>query len=401
MKSLLILLLLAFPMIGRSADSILAKLGADTAWVGEGVPLLITLRAKGPFSGTASFDLPETAQTFFIKEGGPSVGSETFGGETWLTQLHEFRIYTQKSGEIVIPPIGIRFEAKKDYISDPEPHTGSTQPLSFHSRRPPGAKGMVVSVEELKVQQTWTGGTDEDLKPGDVIIRRITRKANKTTGMIFPDADLSAPDGIQVYAARPEIRDKSYRGETTAERVDEIKYQFSRGGTFALPDLIFSWWDPLEEKLMTATMKGSAFEVERERSSPARDWIWLWLILPVVLIYPVVSKVRKFHSAPERLAVKNVLRAYQQGNPHLVYEAILKWGKPPFGPDFEAEWATLSKAIYSATPAEWNSNSGKAAFALEVKSRKNKQRTKKFPETLSPLNPIQRDNIKTPTGGNP
>ncbi|MDF7826117.1 hypothetical protein P4B35_18950 [Pontiellaceae bacterium B12227] len=353
--------------------------------MGEGVPLLITLRARGPFSGTASFDLPETAQTFFIKEGSPSVGSETVGGDTWLTQAHEFRVYTQLSGTVEIPPIRIRFEAKKDYISDPEPHTGSTEALHFQSRRPPGTKGIVVSVEDMKVQQTWTGGAEEDLKPGDVVIRRITRKANKTTGMIFPDVDLSAPDGIQVYAARPEIHDKSYRGETTAERIDVIKYQFSRGGTFSLPELIFTWWDPVDEKLKTVTREGSAFEVQQTPSAPTRNWKWLWGLLPMALIYPIVSKVWNDLKRPERLARQAVIAACRANDPKAAYSAVLAWQSSPFSPEFSKGWNRLSETLYKDTASNWDGRAFEKAFVTEYRQARPKE--KRTAEPLTPLNP--------------
>ena len=187
----LTLLLFLFLTGTASASTIEATLDKEEAWVGEGISLLITLRAPGPFSGTASFELPETGHTFFIKEGNPLVGSETIQGVTWLTQKHQFRVYTQDSGDVVIPPIRVRFEAKKDYTSAPEPYSGSTEAQHVQSRRPPGATGMVISAQEMLVQQAWSTFPENGLKPGDVIIRSVTRTANKTTGMIFSDADLS------------------------------------------------------------------------------------------------------------------------------------------------------------------------------------------------------------------
>ena len=383
MKRFLIVLL-ALPMLGKSNETIPAKLGTETAWVGEGVPLLIILWAKGPFSGTASFDLPETDQTFFIKEGSPSVDTETRDGETWLTQSHAFRIYTQKSGPIAIPPIHVRFEAKKNYVSIPEPHAGSTKPLSFHSRRPPGTEGMLVSVEKMTVEQRWTGGTEEQLKPGDVVIRHITRTADKTTGMIFPNADLSAPDGIQVYAERPEILDQSYRGETTAKRVDVIKYQLSCVGTFTLPDLVFSWWNPRAEQLETTILAGAEFEVMSE-PYPAHPGTWFGLLLLLPLLFLAYSKLRNMLNRPERLSRKRVIMACRAEDPKATYAAVLAWKKLPFSSEFSKVWKPLSEVLYRNASSDWESRAFEKEFIKEC--RRIRANTKRSTDPLAPLNP--------------
>ena len=88
------LLLVASPSLSAAAEVVRAKLGKDTAWTGEAVPLIVTLYSPGPFSGTASFELPELPRTTFVRAGNPLVGSEQIDDESYFTQRHEFTIYT-------------------------------------------------------------------------------------------------------------------------------------------------------------------------------------------------------------------------------------------------------------------------------------------------------------------
>lgn len=115
------LLLVACPAVSAAAEVVRAELGEDTAWTGEAVPLLVTLYSPGPFSGTPAFDLPELPLTVFVKSGNPLVGTEQVDGESYFTQRHEFALYTQCVGEIVVPAFRVRFAGKKTFTSAPEP----------------------------------------------------------------------------------------------------------------------------------------------------------------------------------------------------------------------------------------------------------------------------------------
>ena len=94
-----LVLVLAFLRDGIAEQkTVRAEIVKDTAWTGEAVPLIITLYSPGPFSGTASFDLPELPRTAILRGGNPLVGSEEVDGESYFTQRHELTVYTQNAG---------------------------------------------------------------------------------------------------------------------------------------------------------------------------------------------------------------------------------------------------------------------------------------------------------------
>ena len=67
---------ICLPSVSAAAEIVRAEIGKEAAWTGEAVPLIVTLYSPGPFSGTASFDLPKLPRTAFVKAGNPVVGSQ-------------------------------------------------------------------------------------------------------------------------------------------------------------------------------------------------------------------------------------------------------------------------------------------------------------------------------------
>ena len=172
--------------------------------------MIVTLYSPGPFSGTASFDLPELPGTAIVKIGNPVVGSEEVDGESMISQRHEFRIYTQQSGQFVVPSFQVHFQGKKSFVGDSEPMEGSTPELTFLSKRPPGTEslGVVIATPTLESEQSWQPADQVSVDPGDVIERTITRRAVGTTAMMLPPATIDAPDGVRVYTSDPIVDDK-------------------------------------------------------------------------------------------------------------------------------------------------------------------------------------------------
>lgn len=372
------------------AEPIDAELGKNKVWVGEGAPLYITLKAAGPFSGTASFDLPELPGVFFIKQGRPTVGSETVHGESFMTQRHEFWIYSQQAGIVEIPSFEVRFDAQKDFISSPEPHIGQTPTLFLAAKRPPGVEGLAVSVREMTVEQTWSIEPDSELKPGDVIERRITRSAPETTGMIFPVPELAGQDGVRIYTDDPEINDKSVRGGITAERTDIIRCQFLRGGTFDLPPITFTWWNSEKDELESRTVEGLTCRVIAPPSAPEKEpanymgWIAGGVIS--LLILPAISGIRNYMTRPERLARKAVIRACRAQDARAAYAALLEFHPAQFKNELLTEWKRLSAILFSENEAPWNGIALQQAFLKEIKIRR-KSSGKALSTGLPRLNP--------------
>lgn len=423
-------LVMLVPALSHSFEPVRAEIGKISAWTGEAVPLIITLYSPGPFSGTAAFDLPELPQTVFVKTGSPLVGSEDADGESYLTQRHEFTLYTQRSGEIEIPAFRIRFSGKKTFTSDAVSTEGFTPELQFESKRPLGSEsmGVVISATSMKIEQTWRPLPKSEIQAGDVIVRTITRNTTGTSAMMLPPTSNNAPKGVQVYSASPEVKDTVERGVASARRVDTIKYQFQRSGRYDLPALTFSWWDPEREKLQSESVanlnvvvaEAKAATQEIEDAPIANSSIWISLVAGVVVIgisawlirRPVgqlFETWRSYHHRPEAVAARKLRAACTANDASAAYSALLAWLDASQSHDDENQlerlqgmqeqsplhnqWRALSRHLFARdTPSSvWDGRQLWAEF-LEFRRAQNHDSSAIQIAALPALNPIGSEN---------
>lgn len=414
------LLTLLSPAVSQAMDRVRAELGKTSAWTGEAVPLTITLYSQGPFSGTASFELPEVPRSAFVRAGNPWVGSEQIGGKSYFTQRHEFAIYTQQDGEIIIPAFRVRFAGKKTFTSAAEALEGFTQELRFRSERPPGTQhlGVVVAARKMDVEQSWQPSTVGPLQAGDVVERTITRRAAGTTAMMLPPLKIATPEGIRYYAKDPAVQDFTERGAFLALRSETIKYQFERAGTFQLPDLPVVWWDPGSAELKRVTLPGKVVEVrlaevvlEPLAPAPKSRWplagllllicIAAWLLRKTAARLLAAQQARR--NNPANVAAGLLLAACRKNAAADAYSAGLQWKRavdlervsfdealpPDLAADFKHEWKLLSRHVYGIDPEgpPWTGGHLADIFADVRRKLGRASRTRGVEDDLPALNP--------------
>jgi hypothetical protein len=424
-----LLVALLSPTDSLGMDRIRAELGKDTAWTGEPVALIITLYSPGPFSGTASFDFPELPATAFVQAGNPLVGSESIDGGTYLTQRHEFAIYTQRAGDVVIPAFRVRFAGKQTFTSVAEPVEGYTPELRFRSLRPPGTEhlGIVVAASKMDVSQAWQPGAIGSVKAGDVITRTIARRAVGTTAMMLPPIAIETPPGVRHYDAEPIVQDVTERGASLAVRSETIKYQFERPGTFQLPDLAVTWWDPVARSLKQVTLPGKEVDVvadphevldETLAATSEPRWPLAVLLLALGMAASTLRKPvarwlasrRALSNDPATVAARRLRAACRSNAAADAYAAGLQWKRAagsegenqgerlPLGvaADFEREWSLLSRHVYGAGDGSPSWNGKRLAKAFAVFSRglgkvPGARSTTGGLPALNPMHPARRD----------
>ncbi|QDT68815.1 hypothetical protein MalM25_17400 [Planctomycetes bacterium MalM25] len=408
------LLLLCGPA-AEAIEKVRAEMGVQDAWVGERAPFYVTLHSRGPFSGVATFELPELPRTVIVKLSSPLIGSESIEGETWLSQRHEFAVYTWRQGEVTIPPFTVRFRSKPSYTADDESTEASTSELRFESRLPPDvAPGdEVLPTTELTFAQAWSPERVESVQPGDVIERTLTRRAEGATAMMLPPLEPLAQDGIKVYEGTPKIQDRTERGASTAERLEVFKYQFVRPGTYELPPLTVRWWDTTQEKLRQSSVPGMPVRVAApptNSAGTASGGAVAFLYLPFAMLSLaaaawltrsvwrswIVSETGSRHA--ERTAARRVLAACRDADPGKAYRSTLEWLRAVEVLDtegntslnlsdaFERQWKSLSRVRYGGRPkSTWGSRDFAIAFKEQRKRLFAPRRTSL--DKLAPLNP--------------
>jgi hypothetical protein len=246
----------------------------DATYVGQKVTLVVELLAPGYFASAATFDLPDPQGVILMPPvGSPVVSSEVIDGVSYTVQRHEVSVLAQSAGEIVIPPLTVRFQYKRAPLDkDAVPAQVKTQEVKFTATQPPGTEklGLVISARNLEVKETWNPDP-ATVKPkaGDAFTRTITFTAPEVPGMMFPPFHATAIDGIGIYPKDPEVHDHSERGSLTGQRQDVVTYALQRAGTFTVPAVRFTWWDLDSKSARTVDLPARTLTVAPNPAMPA------------------------------------------------------------------------------------------------------------------------------------
>lgn len=395
-------ILLALVFFATCALAEIAPVGTETratkAWVGERVPFFVELRAKGSFSGTPGFDLPQLGGTLLMKIGSPIVGSREIEGESWFTQTHEFALFSQKSGTLEVPSFNVRFRSR-DGFTGPEKDTQAKAPgFKIEIQRPAGSNpsGFLITTESLDITEKWEP-EPASAGVGAIFKRAITQRAPQVPGMALAPASDRAPDGIRVYRGDPTTSDKLERGDFLGERGETITYLMRAPGTFALPALTYTWWNPKSETLESKTLPTVTIEITAPpaasvstKSATDELW-WLWLIAAASVIALLVWKrqalvaacvrLRQRINPPHRIAAREFLRACQDNDPTAANRAWIEWSNTraaAFEPTSELRVALLEMQRATFGPSTnngWRGDSLARIFRTQLAAENCRTRT--------------------------
>lgn len=325
-------------------------------WVGQETSFHVELLSSTFFSGSPRFDLPELPGVLIIKtEGRAVLSTETIDGESWSVQRHQFRVYSQRVGKVVLPPFAVRFSVAPGFGKPPQEQRMMSEAIEWDVKMPPGAEGysLLISTSELEATQSWTpsiaGEGPIQLTVGDAVTRQIKLVAGNVPGMALPAIVMPTPETMSAYAQQPEVKDRGERGELVGERADTVTFVCERAGQVELPSIVVPWWDTDKNELRRITLPGVSLEVspletaavengpavESESSGGVRP---VWLIALVMLlgagaiafyyrdhITQAWSDLQRRRAESESAAFAAVSRACRNDDPVAAYNAVMRW----------------------------------------------------------------------------
>jgi len=389
----------------RADEPLAVELGQQEAWTGQPVELYLTIRAPGPFSGQAQFDLPEMAGLYFLAAGSPVVGSETVDGAEYFTQRHKWLVFSQRSGSVTIPAIQARFEARRSYTGESEPFTAVSEPVTYRVQRPPGFADdtIVVTTSSLTGEQAWSPADERNFKTGEAVIRTVTRKVKGSSAMMLaPIETKDLAPAIRATAADPEVRDTIERGNVNGERVDRITYQFLQPGRVEIPPIDNAWWNAETREQQTLNLPGTSLEIAAAPSPPPppRPWwqialLTLGIVLGLLLLFLIGQVGWKRWNAwwnrPERVLARRFTEACRRADSKTALASMLAWerlaGFPSGMPPGYREERENLLAIDFATQPPKNWNGARHATEFQQGRARLHQRTAPHKPSLPALNP--------------
>jgi hypothetical protein len=400
-------LMLSFTTAAEVAPVVISAPKSE-AWVGQRLPFYVELRARGTFSGTASFDLPQIPGAVVIKIGEPVVGTEELEGESWFVQKHEFALFSQRTGPLEIPPFSVRFSRREGYTGPASDLREETTVMAFEILRPPGSEaiGFLITTESLDITETWDPAPGP-AQVGALFKRTILQRAPQIPGMVLAPAPTTAPDGIRIYPGYADTNDKLARGEFLGERSETITYLLQKPGAIELPALTYVWWNPKTKTLESKTLPAVTFDVAPSPTTLADKPIttlthaWSWL-LPVVfvglliwqrnLLLKVTKRLWKMANPPSKAAARKLLYSCRKDNDSAANAAWLDWRKTQNsgfrpGPELSIAIVGLQRHLFGPASAEsWHGEELCRAFSKHLSIEKSRH-CQKQESALPSLNP--------------
>ncbi len=170
--------------------------------------------------------------------------TERIGGATYAGQARRYLIYPQGPGQFDTPVVPLTLTVALE-SGGSSPQLSLEAPAQrFEARRPPGSEGLglVLAAPGMQFNEQWDPEPGE-LKVGEAITRTVTVTIDDAVGMLLPPLEMKAVEGVSLYPGKPEINDKSNRGQLTGSRSDSATLVMEVEGTYHLPEVVYHWWD--------------------------------------------------------------------------------------------------------------------------------------------------------------
>jgi hypothetical protein len=410
MRAVLALLALIGPAAALAADAPQVRVRIEPAgpiYVGQSLRVDVTVLVPNFFMSSPQFplfDLPGAVVTM-PGEGAVNV-SEVINGITYAGIQRTYVIVPQREGTFVLPSAQITFQYAA-VPGQPSPGSITLPPQKFDVLLPPGAKTAqgALPVARVTIKQQVEGLT-KPLHVGDAITRTVEIFADHTQSMMIPPPAFAAPAGVRVYRKDPQLSDvKDEQGQFLGgRRVDAATYLFDRPGTYTLPAISESWFDPranraqraeapeIQVSVVPSSQPATALAPEPapEKSIAWRRWLapasaaLLGILAVSWLIRRWAGPVRAFLAASratrresEGAYFSRLLAACRSNDPVGSYVSLGRWvrraGSASIGDYLQAadddelrkRIAALEQCLYSCAPQSYKWTGIPLATALE------------------------------------
>lgn len=173
-----------------------------------------------------------------------------------------YNVFPFETGKITFPALDIEVNSPASGEYKGSKHTVKTEEKTIHVKPAPTS----FSSEEwlvasgLSVSDSWSEDIKQ-VKVGDVLERQITRTAFGTVSELIPPIAWDTLTGVSEYASRSVMNNQKDKTAISATRTETMRYLFEKEGEVILPEMVFTWFDPTQEKLYKRTLKAVTVQV--------------------------------------------------------------------------------------------------------------------------------------------
>ncbi len=174
-----------------------------------------------------------------------------------------YHVFPHVQHDIEFPALEIQAESPPEGDYKGVKHTLTTKPQTIKVKPiPPGmsASGWLVT-NSMQVNDRWSGSARQ-VKVGDVLSRTIARTANNTVSQLIPPIVWDSLPGVSMYPSRGTANNDQSKTSISASRTEIMRYLFEREGEVTIPEMVFTWYNPFQEKLFKRTLPALTIDVQ-------------------------------------------------------------------------------------------------------------------------------------------
>jgi len=257
-------LLLGFAQIGMSQKHLFSEveIKKSSAYVGEPIEVVIsaytsTWFTKGVDIGNIKVD---GAFTIYFRSVSNSMKID---GQTYAGVKLYYLVFPYDDKDLEFPSLEIKVETPDlgDYKG--KSRTIITQPKTIKVKPTPSgiAADEWLVTTNLIVKETWSGNR-KNIKVGDVLQRTIERAASNTLSELIPPIKWDTVSHLSLYPTRSSVENIKTKTAINGTRREGVRYLFEKEGDIQVPELVFTWWNPVEKQLFKKTLPGFKVNVQ-------------------------------------------------------------------------------------------------------------------------------------------
>ncbi len=338
----------------------------SNVYVGEAVELTIGVYTSTWFTKGVDIGNIKVNGAFSVYFRSVSV-TKKIRGKNYAGVQFIYNIFPFENQDIIIPSLNVEVETPKEGDYKGVKRQLKTQEKTLKIKPfPPGIdKSTWMVTNGMTVNEQWIGNTKE-VKVGDVIERKITRRASNTVSELIPPILWDSIPSVSLYPSQPSINTNKSKTAISATRTDGVRYLFEEEGTINIPEMEFVWWSPYSKKFLKKTIKGltinvlanpdleilktakkeltaNAFQEEDLKPSKAKTLIFglsikeflILLVLIAITLFilikmtlktiRIITHNKEAYKKSEAYAFKQVIKSFDSHDKKLIIPVLYKW----------------------------------------------------------------------------
>lgn len=188
--------------------------------------------------------------------------SKKINGKNYAGVTAYYNVFPYDDKDVVFPSLEFTVETPKegDFKGVPV-KVKTTERVIRVKSIPKGIESNTWLVANgLNLSENWLGN-EKSVKVGDVLERKVTRKAYGTVAELIPPLIWDSIPGVSNYALRSEVNNEKTKTSIYSVRSEGTRYLFEKEGSVTIPAIEVTWWNPVQRKLFKRTLPAKSFEV--------------------------------------------------------------------------------------------------------------------------------------------